>query len=478
MIYGKSFSKGRSRQAKIYVDDFSNGMTSLYQSKLIPLHVATRSFNTEFKSGALTHGFGIKNARYNGVEIASFSVEDVEAKALYYFKAFNENKGLYDDYLLVYGSDGYIYKLLLGVDGNFSKVEELQFDERPSAVNYNYAGKDVVIFSQGNLLKVFDGDQTISVNDAPGITSSCIHNERLFAIEGGEKISLWFSDDFNPLNWNVSLEDAGYIDLRDGRGSLIKVVSFGGYLYVFRNYGITRITAFGDQRDFSVDGVTSSSSKICADSIAVCGDRVIYLASDGFYSFAGSSPVRILERIDEMLSEEENKESKGCYFNGNYFCTLYLKDENGEKFQALIKYDLSTGDFTLSRNLNLVDYAVLEGEEEFKLFFLCADNRSIGELSSKSEYFGRVLKKSWKSGENDFGIKQEKRLVKLYLSAETRVTVKIKSERDERVLYFEGGKKKQSLPIGLKGEYFSFLIECDLPTCFVNYFCVEFEYER
>ena len=477
MIYLKPFKKGNSRSAKVFVEDFSSGISTVFHKTLTPLNVATYSYNTDFKSGAIKEGAGVVRATYGEMQIANFNIDGVSPVALYYFKAYDQANERYLDYLLIYASDGNVYKNLLGSDDQFILVNDLSFGGKPNAVTYNYGGKDVIIFSHENVIKVYDGTTVLAITDAPAITSTCIHNERLFATEGGQKTTLWFSDDFNPLNWNVSLEDAGYVDLRDGRGSLLKVVSFGGYVYVFRNYGITRITAYGDQINFSVDGITSTSGKICKDSIAVCGDAIIYLACDGFYRFSGNSTTRILTRLDGLLNDMDNENAKGCYFNGNYFCTLNLKDESGNLFQALLRYDLTRGTFTLSKNLGVIDYAVLEGENQFKLLLICADNSAIGELSNKSEYYGATLEKSWHSGESDFGIKKEKRLTKLYLNTQTPVKVRVKCENGYRDLYFDGSEKRQFLPVGLRGQYFSFCIECSNNTCLVSYLCAEFEYE-
>jgi hypothetical protein len=295
---------------------------------------------------------------------------------------------------MIYADDGNFYKRVLNSEDDFMLVQDLSFDKTPSAVTYRYNGKDVIIFSLENLSKVYDGDSVFYIDDAPAITSTCIHNERLFATEGGQKTTLWFSDDFNPLNWSVSLEDAGYIDLRDDRGSLLKVVSFDGYLYVFRNYGITRITAYGDQTAFSVDGITASASRIIPESICVCGDRIVYLAEDGFYSFSGGTPVRIMEKLDG-LNFSDKSTAKAKYYRGNYYCVVTLKNQDDKPFQAIVCYSLKDSGFTIGNNLNIIDFAVMEGEKEHKLLFICADNRAIGGTPANApelvdEYLRRV----------------------------------------------------------------------------------------
>jgi hypothetical protein len=435
-----------------------------------------RSFNTAFKDGALKSGFGIKKAIFDGEKSPRFDVEGVKASALYYYKKYDENASAYLDYLMIYGNDGNFYKCILNNEDGFSLVQDLSFTETPSAVNYRYNGKDVIIFSLGNSSKVYDGENVVYINDAPGITSTCIHNERMFATEGGQKTTLWFSDDFNPLNWTVSLEDAGYIDLRDDRGGLLKVLSFDGYLYVFRNYGITRITAYGDQTAFSVDGITASASRIIPESICVCGDRIIYLAEDGFYSFSGGTPVRIMDKLDGLIFNDKAT-AKAKFYRGNYYCVITLKNRDEKPFQAIVCYCVKDGTFTIGSGLNITDFIVMEGEKEHKLLFICGDNRAIGELSSKSECLSSGITKTWESGESNFGITKEKILTKLFITTESQIKITVKSEISKREITFNGSKRMQVVPVGLRGERFSIFIQCDMPECYISYLGAEVEYD-
>ena len=476
MFYLKKAGRVSRVRSRVFIDDFSKGIVTSVDKKNLPISYAIRSYNTAFKDGALKSGFGIKKAIFNDEKSPCFNVEGVNPKALYYYKKYDEAQGLYLDYLMIYADDGNFYKCVISNEEVFSLVSDLNFEKAPSGVTYRYNGKDVIIFSLGSISKVYDGENVTAIEDAPGITSTCIHNERLFATEGEEKTTLWFSDDFNPLNWNVSLEDAGYIDLRDERGSLLKVISFDGYLYVFRNYGITRISAYGDQTSFSVDGITASASRIIPESICICGDRIIYLAEDGFYSFGGGAPARIMSNLDGLEFGVKNS-AKARYYRGNYYCIVTLKNKDDKNFQAMICYSLKDGRFTISNNLNIIDFALMAGEKEEKLLFICADNSAIGELSEKSEYFNRSITKSWESGESNFGIVKEKIMTKLFITSESPITACVKSEISKRIVSFKGSKKMQVVPIGLRGESFSFLIECDSPECYVSYLGAEVEYD-
>lgn len=475
MYYGKRLKMSGRKRGFIKINDFSAGMTAKKDKEVLSPHFAHLAFNVNPFGGTIRDGYGISYSDILGYPYPILNDENKQAKKLYHYRRYDEKVGLYVDYLMFYGSDKQIYECKISREKNFNAVKNLTFGKPPLCVSYTYNGKDVVIFSCDNVMKLYDGEEVIEITDAPIITSMCIHGERLFASEGEEKTSLWFSDDFNPLNWKISLHDAGFIDLRDGRGSIIKVLSFGGYVYAFRNYGISRITAYGDQLGFSVDGIAASSGKIYGDSITICGDRIIYLAEDGFYVFGGGTPTKILTDFDDCIKGIDNKSAKGCYYNGIFYCLLCMKNDNRLE-KVLLVYDVHNGNFCLSNHLNIVDFTLLEGENDCKLLFVCENRENLGELSDGAGYFGIPLPKIWKSGDCDLGFSGEKTITGISLVTKTPVIVSVKSENEEQTLHFDGKKGISYLPLSVKGDMFNFEIKCDYHGMAVSGLKINYEY--
>ncbi len=473
MYYAKRAKISGVKRASYAINDFSRGSDFSHDKRVVPFYKAVTSYNFECESGALKDARGVKTCAF-GASANKLQFKLLSPEKLYYFKCYDQQKSSYTDLLLIY-SMGKIYGANPYIDSEFTEIKGLNFKSVPTAVRYNYNGKNSIIFTADSVMKLYDGESVTEVTDTPCITSACIHNERLFATEGGEKSTLWFSDDFDPLNWKVSLQDAGFIDLRDDRGSLLKVISFGGYVYVFRNYGITRITAYGDQTSFINDGISALAGKILGDSITVCGDRVIYLAEDGFYLFAGGSPVRILKGLDECLKGVDNGLAKGIYFNGKFYCLLKLKIDNVVQ-NCLIYYDLVTKNFTVCKNLNVSDFQIMDGETDYKLLFLSADNGAIGELSEKSECFGLPLQKKWESAKYDFLNSFEKVITSVTLISKTETHLIVKSENQTRKVKFVASDKPQTKTLGVKGNSFTFTIECSVPSSNISRFKVNYEY--
>lgn len=472
MYYDKKRNISSAKKAAITVKDFSSGLSGYKDEELLALDECADGYNFETAGGVLKDGQGVKRANFGGA--CPKLGDSVKPLRLYYYKRYDDALGGYEENLLVYAEDGYIYRAKT-TDADFSKVESLRFSSPPYAVPYNYLSSDVMIFSDGDKIVVYDGQTATSATDVPSVTSMCIHSERLFATEGGAATSLWFSDDFDPLNWKVSLDEAGFVDIREGCGGLLKAISFGGYVYVFATYGIVRVTAYGDQTEFCVDGIAASSGKIFGGSITVCGDRIIYLAADGFYSFAGGTPTRIMRGLDGKLSGVNNDGAKGCYYNGCFYCKMRAKTHSGER-DVLLKYDVHKNSFCLSCDLGIQDMTVMDGEGQNKLLFIISGKKYPAMLSDKAERFSVALEKKWTSGKSDLGKTCLKSAVRLSLFTATDVVVTVKSEYGSRLLRFCGSKERQSLPIGLKGDNFSLTISSRSLGARISSVKIEYEY--
>jgi len=471
MFYQKRNDIGSVRRGRVTVRDFSGGINGRKDEENLSVGECAFSYNFRYDGGTLKDGGGVKKADFG---IGPLFAENTTPTRLYFYKRYNATSGKYEEYLMAYCNDGFIYKAGES-DATFTKVTDLKFDSTPYAVAYNYKSDDVMIFSAGSTLKIYDGESVTDADDVPSVTSMCIHSERLFATENGTKTSLWFSDDFDPLNWKVSLDEAGFIDIREGAGSLLKVLSFAGYVYAFANYGIVRVSASGDQTGFSVDGIAASSGRIYGESIAICGDRIIYLAEDGFYSFSGGSPSRIMTKLDGKLENADNSDAKGCYFNGEYYCKLYIRGDTGLN-EAIIRYDIHNGNIVVMKGTDVKDFIVFGGENKFRMLFLVKGVNTPGMLSDRAENFSKPLNKHWVSGKSDLGRTDKKCMTAVSLRTLTDIDVTVESERGSRLLHFFGSKERQKKAVGLKGDTFVFTIDCHVPGARISAVEIEYEY--
>lgn len=308
---------------------------------------------------------------------------------------------------------------------------DLSFTSIPQAINYKLNSVDVMIFdSESDSMVVWDGEhQPLKIIDAPKVSSMCLHGERLFVTTMGDKSELWFSDDLDPSNWSLSLTDAGFIQMADDRGALLKVVSYGGYVYVFRERGITKVFASGGQEGFYLSHLFVSSGRIFDSTICLCGDRICFASSDGIYYFDGSQTRRLLEEVSGGLVFDST--SVGEFFDGKYYVTA--KMDFGEGLEKIVLcYSVSTGEYSIFKGLDVEDMTAVVGGEFNALAILTSDGHTytLSKTSGSGEAF-------YKTGLYDFGnpsrIKTARKVC-AYVSGEGESAIYIYNDRGERVM--------------------------------------------
>lgn len=338
MFYPNTLNLKKIKYTKKKYASFSNGINADFDSDLLPVKYSPNTYNFNFINGDLTDGIGVSIPRFR------YLLEDIEftkelispttfhIEGCWLFPVWKDNGSRYSSYLLIYSADGKMYYNSLHNElGDMYLIKDLQLSEKPIVTSYKLNGVDTLIIvneSDGMFTWTFE-DGITKIENAPQISSMCVHYERLFVTTYGDKRSIWFSDDLNPINFNISATEGGFIEMVDEFGRLNKVVSFEGYLYVFRDYNIAKVVAFADQNEFSVSQLYVSNGKIFDKTICTCGNKIMYLASDGIYLFNGSSSTRLDLNINKMFEGVNNQYARGGYSNGYYYlaCKLNFNDD-------------------------------------------------------------------------------------------------------------------------------------------------------
>jgi hypothetical protein len=284
---------------------------------------------------------------------------------------------------------------------------------------------------------------------------------------GGEKSAVWFSDDLDPTNWDISLEEAGYIELSGEKGCVLKVIKFLDYVYIFHSYGISRLTAYAEQTEFSVTRLFVSSGKIYPDTVAICGNRIIFLAEDGIFSFDGYSAVKIMKGVFPLLFGCDNSKAVSQYYGGCYYlaCKAEYGQEDGLVNNTLIEYDIANKTLNLIRGADISSIAVISSENYDNIAFSLRGARSAqaAQLCPSGAMFGLPLQKAWEMPPVDFGYPERLKVFReIHLLTKEDISVKISCENAAKTLFFKGGSGGQKALPALKGKRFSieFLSSC------------------
>ena len=437
----------RVQKLRTGIANFSGGADFFSDESVMNMSTARDCYNFDHSGGALKTGYGLKS--YDG-----FS--GLNIKAVWLFTRFDYDTGERDDKLIAAGADGKLWYKNAGGE-EVLRLGATEFKVTPSFINYRLYGDDVVLIcSPEDGMFVWDGKaQPYKVENAPRITSMALHYERLFVTVDGEKNAVWFSDDLDPTNWDASLSGGGFIQMIDERGALNRVVSYLNYVYVFRDYGISRITAFGAQSEFSVGNLFVSSGRIYPGSVALCGDVVIFLAEDGLYAFDGVSTTKLLKNLDGLFSGGEN--SAAYYASGKYYLAFKRSGGEGNVNDALLVLDVNRGGYALGQGLDITGF----GKTDDGSVIAITSSGAAGLIVKSGAYFDEPLKKKWRVPITDMGDERRKFVRQVSLATKYPCTLTLRSDEKELKLKFNGAVGIQRKRVSFSGRRIGFDIETD-----------------
>ncbi len=432
----------KQSRLKATIRSFRSGVNYSLDQSVLPLTVSSDCYNFDFSGGILTQGYGISEyAPFFGYALSS----------LWLYKRYDHATGEEDDRLLAIDENGYLLQEKKGV---VSRVGEIRFGGKVNFINYRLYGDDVCIIASNEGMFVYDGvSLPYEVENAPHVTSMTLHSERLFVTVDGEKNSVWFSDDLDPTNWTLSLEGGGFIQMLDERGKINKVVGFSNYVYCFRDYGISRISGYGEQLGFSVSNLFVSGGRIYEGSVALCGDRIIMLAEDGLYAFDGVSTTKILSNLDGLI--ESGNDACALYYGGKYYLSFRRKrnaetvgcESGSYKNNAMLVYEVEEGKYSLSRGMDVATFSKVDG---VGVLAVTRDGR-VGLVEKCGALYGESLMKKWVIPKSDLGHGERKRVREVTLYCECPIEVIFKSDEREKRVKFSGKCKVERKRLNLQG---------------------------
>lgn len=438
-------------KSRLVIPDFSSGVDFFSDESVTAVNRAKDCYNFCFSDGALKEGYGlIEYERFKGIR----------PSYVWLYKRYDIEKEMQDDRFVIVSEEGELYSCTANGSEPAVKFTGITFTSPPSFVNYRLYGTDVVLIcSAREGMYVYDGENTpYHVDNAPNITSMALHYERLFVTVDGEKNAVWFSDDLDPTNWDSSLAGGGFIQMIDERGALNRVISYLNYVYVFRDYGISRITAFGAQTDFSVSNLFVSSGKIYPGSVALCGDSVIFLAADGLYMFDGVSTKKILKGLDTIIESGEN--ACAFYAEGKYYLSFRRKkdedtvgcEDSSYLNNALLVLDINGGDYSMARGLDITCFCHTAAGS----IIAVTSNCDVGTIEKCGRFFSRYLKKKWRVPKTDLGDDKTKFVREICLTINGNVSIVLRSDTREKEVFFRGFEEVKKKRVSFSGRRIGF----------------------
>lgn len=473
MFYPNRKLRKSSKDAIVNFTNFQKCMNTDTDEAILPYKEAKLSYNFNVKNGALCTGYGVKELTLPKLTLPGERVIKTpgkDIKQLWKYRYYNQIDKRDDSQIVCMDSDGQLYYVLL--QDNSSACcpifRQTPFKGIPTAINYRLNSIDTLIFSseEDGMWKYATNFGLTEVEDSPHIVSMCLHYERLFAVVGGERNRLAFSANLDPTNWKADLSNGGFIDLQDERGALQKVITFNDYVYVFRDYGVTKVSAYGDQTDFSVSQLFVSSVKLYGNTVTVCGNKIMLLTRDGIHSFDGYSTHKLNLGIDELFKNVENDSACGVYYKNKFLLACKLNFNDDEKVgcenydggyvnNALIELDLVTNELSITRGVDIASMVVVD-DPRFAKVVVCLNgehSKKFGELCEDGCVFGQPLTKKWVSPKSNMGYPTKiKHIKECLIKSKSPCTIVIKTEEETKNFEVLGKEMSQRIKLNMIGE--------------------------
>lgn len=480
MFYKKLIENSNPTRVKVKFSNFSGGVNKDIDENLLPFSYAVKAYNLSYKNKALNVGLGFKNlALPNSSGIGERDIiapyTNVKVLGCWLFRYFSDFNNAQLDYYFIYCDNLKIYyNIVIGMGSPWAGFMNFTYASKPTPIVHKYNDSDCMVLAcEDDYLAIWDGiNDPVKIANTLNLTSLCIHYERLFASIGGKKNLVRFSDDYDLINWTETAETGGYIELVDERGKINKVISFNDYVYIIRDLGISRLSAYSSQDTFSVTNLYLSSSQIYDKTVAVCGDVVLMLCSDGLYYFTGTSAYKLDLKINDMLVKDYLNKAIACFYNGKYYlaCRLDFFDdksilcENETDYvnNALIEYDIDTETYIITRGVDICNMTpfVTDYMNKLVVCFNGEQSNKIGELTHDGTFFGTPMEKEWASPMTDLGYPDKTKIIReLHVLVKFDCKITVSTDLESKEFLFEGSLTPQRVCPNIKGKLVSLNFE-------------------
>jgi hypothetical protein len=223
--------------------------------------------------------------------------------------------------------------------GDAVKIERTGYDYEPMIIREIDGGSlrfDEYSFVTGST-------ETINVSrTVPDLDGVFVHENRLWGYKGN---TIYASKLGDPLNFDVfdGLTNDSWQWEMDGTGDIIGGIVYQGYPTFFKEDNVVRIYGDRPSQYRSMDVSAIGIHPGCGKSLAIAGDKLLYVSRNGLATFSGGYSQDIHEPFGEIKITQAVAGSDGrryflsAYFSGQWALFVYdtvwscwFREDNGE----------------------------------------------------------------------------------------------------------------------------------------------------
>lgn len=427
MFYEKKYALGNVARKRVALTDFG-GYDALDSSRTLPKSMCDEVFNFAFDKGRLTEGIAFSQLRQtldDGTECAVPPPTDLRFDGNMFSGKLKIDEKTRD--VIFLSETGKLHMFVLGDAAAQWQTLTVNPGTYVSAVSYVFEDDDLMLFGGVGrgvyILSGTNGGQQVA--GALPIRDICSYHERIFAVVEHDRPCVWFSDTFDPYDWSVSLEAGGYLYTDGAAGKVLRVAAMGDHLFVVCEYGLYRLNGYADQTAFTFKRISSDTGRIFGGSAVVCGDSLVFAATDGIYASDGYGVYKLTDRADKLLAGA--KDMNAVFWRNSYIATFTDDGEKvyghdaGKTENAMMALDLDSGNLDVYRNEICRSLTVLKGSLDNKLIARSKDDALVLSADSKAPLNGVKLR-YWHTGGIDFGLPCDKKRI---VSVECRTSAPV-----------------------------------------------------
>lgn len=396
---------------------------------------ATKFYNY-FPSVKLLNSCGVNSALFpknktnkteKELKIDEAGITKIEG--ISFFKQYFPNSKRTTLRLLVYADDQKVYVNQL-VDDMYDLfwLYDLTFDTAPVIFSFKKDEEDAIIMASETMMKVWrTGFSPYTIENVPIITSMCANEGVLFCTIKEPAFKIWYATDLNAENIGNISNTSGYITLEDGLGDARKIITFKEEVYVFRDYGITKINFI--KQEAVVSQAYYSNTKIYSNTVSVCGNNIFFMTNDGLFSFNG---IKVNKTNIDLINSLpiENVGATASSMGQKYYLALKVDFEDDKKIldeencvnNALFVVDTENFSYELIRGIDIKSFLPVRTDyfEKMLTIFNTGPVNRIGEIVNTSKFMENNLPKFWASDSLTENVRT-KMLTKLSVYADANV---------------------------------------------------------
>lgn len=202
-----------------------------------------------------------------------------------------------------------------------TRKTSVRFSRIPACARI-YDGGEAYVLSDGShsaLLR--EGGLTASV--LPAFERAAYYGDRLWLADAGEEGRVRYSAPAS-VDLSAARGRGGDISFPSAYGQIVALLPLGDALLLFRERGVQRLRAKGDERDFTLSDLFSGAH-IYGDTVADVGGRAVWLAEDGLHAYDGSESA-FAPAFAEALTGFDQSGARAAAEGGRYYLQARARD--------------------------------------------------------------------------------------------------------------------------------------------------------